>query len=42
MPKKNRYNPSGKPVLTKGPKNKGAHIKNIDRNVKRLNRYVKR
>lgn len=41
MPKKNKFNPSGYPVLTK--KNpKGAHIKNIHRNVKRLLKHIKK
>lgn len=42
MPKKNPYNPSGKPVLTKGNRNKGSLLKNIDSNVKRLNLFKKR
>jgi len=42
MPRKNKYNPSGYPVLTKGPKNKSTHIKHIDHNVKRLSRFVKK
>jgi len=42
MPKKNKYNPSGYPVLTKGPRYRGALLKTISHNIKRLGRHVRK
>lgn len=39
MPKKSKYNPSGKPVLTKSKNNKGYLTKSLQQFKKRIDRF---
>lgn len=42
MSRKSKYNPSGQRVYSRSSKTKGAHLKNIRDNKKRLNVFKKK